>query len=200
MCKAESCVLDDSDICSVGFVLEDGSGLEDDASDIHVDIPLEDYDPVLRTKSNGQDELSSPQDRIEYTPQVDVTLQELNHELSNEQAWRPTGEQDSHRQGAPTVADFSSPGGLDFSSPASISELTRRHENGGHGHLDWPSFGTTLVAGGGAETSPTGSIPTPDVIPLPKPSRREAFLLHHFVRKIAPWVAYKPSLCSITAN
>lgn len=168
-------MLNKSDFCSVGFVLEDGSGLEDEAGDVHIDIPMDNYSPDNGSK--GKDELRASDDVMVYSLPADTSFQEPQIDPNDEQAWPPSVEPGSHAHGISTI---------DFSSPASISDLTKRHENASHGHLEWPSFG---LVGGGAETSPAGSLQTPsDTLPLPKPSRREAFLLHHFVRKLAPWV------------
>ena len=75
---------------------------------------------------------------------------------------------------------------LDIWSPSSIVELSRRYE----GVPDGPFTVSQLATPGKDATSPAVSLPTPGVSPLPALSHREAFLLHHYVQKIAPWVCF----------
>ncbi|KAF2159839.1 hypothetical protein M409DRAFT_70737 [Zasmidium cellare ATCC 36951] len=74
----------------------------------------------------------------------------------------------------------------DFSSPASIEELTKRHEDGLNATS--PSFCTPFPVGSTDGQSPTQSLPTPSAIPKPNLSRREAYLVQHFINKIGPWM------------
>ena len=171
--------------------MEDGSGLEDEGSDVHIDIPLDNYEPPPEAISDANEEVVNVGEATEYAGAIDSTFQDNTLDRPDEQLWEPTIDQDSRGVGAPAG---------DFSSPASISELTRRHDSISHGHLVWPTFSTPLVGGGGVVTSPAGSLPTPETVPLPKPSRREAFLLHHFVRKIAPWVGYHERNASLPVS
>jgi hypothetical protein len=70
----------------------------------------------------------------------------------------------------------------DYTSPASLADLSRRHESGRR--LTWGTgeYGF-LVAGDDHEGAPlpTSTAPT-------KLSHREAFLMQHFVQKLAPWM------------
>lgn len=74
----------------------------------------------------------------------------------------------------------------DFSSPASIEELTKRHEDSLTATS--PSFATLFPVGSTGGTSPAQSLPTPSAIPKPNLSRREAYLVQHFINKIGPWM------------
>ncbi|EME43115.1 hypothetical protein DOTSEDRAFT_132735 [Dothistroma septosporum NZE10] len=72
----------------------------------------------------------------------------------------------------------------DHSCPASIDELTRRHED----HLDaaTPDF-LALVPTGSKDGASTTSLPTPGLVPNLNLSRREGDLLQHFINKVGPW-------------
>ena len=74
-----------------------------------------------------------------------------------------------------------------FMVPATIEELTQRYEVGIFGHTATPT--TPLVGTSSHATSPA-SLPTPGANPFPQLSRREAFLLQHFIHRIAPWVRH----------
>lgn len=80
--------------------------------------------------------------------------------------------------GASPAANVESATNPDYLSPASISELTRRHEDGQVWSASTPNIPTD-------PTSPASVIFSGYRANL---SRREAFLLRHYVNKIAPWI------------
>lgn len=84
--------------------------------------------------------------------------------------------------------------GPDVSSPASIEELTRRHEDGLNETS--PSFTTPFPVGSTDGTSPVQSLPTPSAISRPSLSRREAYLVQHFINKIGPWM----DVCDLSSH
>ena len=93
----------------------------------------------------------------------------------------------SHGSSTPrpvTAIDTITAYAADFSSPASIVELQKRHEDGlgvlTPSAVSYP-FGIT------GEASPA-SLPTPGAISQPSLSRREAYLIQHFINKIGPWM------------
>ena len=83
------------------------------------------------------------------------------------------------RQGSTITADHL--------SPASITELTRRYEEDGRWAPIWSAGSVSYIAES-TVASPAVSLPTPGSIPLASLTCREAFLLQHFARKIAPWI------------
>jgi hypothetical protein len=159
-----------------GFVLEDGSGAEYDAGDnvdeqrmtdvnghnTHVDLPADFGD------------LSSPAMPRSAYGQSNVGPTVIN---ACETEWGLPGHTGELNYEAPS-----------FSTPATIGELSRRYEGG---IFEYPTTPITPLAGSSSNaTSPAGSLPTPGAHQRPQLSRREAFLLHHFVHKIAPWVRH----------
>lgn len=171
----------------LNFVLEDGTGLEYGTTDIDGMDDLEDY--ALPLNNDLFDELDRT-DAIERITGV------VNRDtLQNEDAAGPTLELEASRdqvwQGTPVppVENQAASLGVDLSSPASIEELTKRHEQGMYGsQIGGISIESPLVAGNDAEISPVASLPIPAGPSSPKLSRREAFLLHHFTEKLAPWL------------
>ncbi|KAM3417432.1 hypothetical protein BST61_g5678 [Cercospora zeina] len=73
----------------------------------------------------------------------------------------------------------------DYSSPASITELQRRHEDG-PGVTSTPTIAAFPV-GNASGASPI-SLATPGTVTKPNLSRREAYLVQHFINKIGPWI------------
>lgn len=75
----------------------------------------------------------------------------------------------------------------DYTSPASLSELSRRHEGGRR--LIWGTGEDGSLVGGSTHPSPdvvlSGDFATTAAANL---SHREALLMQHFVQKLAPWV------------
>ncbi len=78
---------------------------------------------------------------------------------------------------APTYAS-------NFSSPACIVELQKRHEDGPSTTIP---AGASFLTGNTASASPA-SLPTPGALAQPRLSRREAYLIQHFINKIGPWM------------
>ncbi|KAF2208648.1 hypothetical protein CERZMDRAFT_48636 [Cercospora zeae-maydis SCOH1-5] len=73
----------------------------------------------------------------------------------------------------------------DYSSPSSIAELQRRHEDG-PGVTSTPTIAAFPV-GNASGASPI-SLATPGTVTQPSLSRREAYLVQHFINKIGPWI------------
>ncbi|KAK3709107.1 hypothetical protein LTR37_011086 [Vermiconidia calcicola] len=143
----------------LNFVLEDGTGLEYGTTDIDGMDALDDY--ALPLNNDLFDELDRT-DAIERITGV------VNRDtLRDEDAAGPSLELEASRdqvwQRAPVqpVEVQAASLGVDLSSPASIEELTKRQRTG---------------------------LPIPAGPSSPKLSRREAFLLHHFTEKLAPWL------------
>lgn len=81
-----------------------------------------------------------------------------------------------------------SPATRSYLTPASVPELTRRYVFGVTGSTATP-YTPLGTASGSNAASPAISLPTPGSMPTRlKLSRREAFLVHHYTNKIAPWV------------
>ncbi|KAF7194924.1 Transcription activator AMTR1 [Pseudocercospora fuligena] len=83
----------------------------------------------------------------------------------------------------------------DFASPASIDELTRRHEDNAY-PVSTPSSVPFPV--GSTDGKSPASLPTPGSIPKPNLSRREAYLVQHFINKIGPWMDVCDLSCHMT--
>lgn len=94
-----------------------------------------------------------------------------------------------------TNQPHSSPTQRNYMTPASVPELTRRYVFGVTGSIETPY--TPLGTGAASNAaSPATSLPTPGSMPTRlKLSRREAFLMHHYINKIAPWVSNTLNSC-----
>ena len=169
----------DTDCWIVGFVFEDGLGLEYGHPEDVVNITnLRNDGMAQRDDSNdtGYDRFA-PEDPSQLAAQDEI-LRELFQTPAN------TGEVAPQTAINPQYETQAL--GIDFASPASIFELARRYEN--RGSINYIISSPLMQVGAGIAISPTNSIQTPGAAPWAKLSRREAFLVHHFVQKIAPWV------------
>ena len=157
-----------------GFVLEDGSGAEYDAVD---DV---DEQRVLDLNGHNTDIVSATGSRELSSPNVSRSTYDQSTAERTVLDERETG------WGAPDHINELNYEAPSFSTPATIGELSRRYKDG---IFVYPTTPTTPLAGGSSNaTSPAASLPTPGALQRPQLSRREAFLLHHFVHNIAPWV------------
>ena len=166
----------------VSFVLEDGSGVDGDATELDVLDVEDDANDFTQYSANLASQDGGPHSSEAL---AGATFDYGNHprDTSDEKPWQsPYVLQRSHG------AAFA----VDLSSPASIAELAKRHDDASYGGHSAAAPETPFAGSGSAVTSPADSLPTPGaaggVPPIPKPSRREAFLLQHFVEKLAPWV------------
>lgn len=76
----------------------------------------------------------------------------------------------------------------DVTSPASLSELSRRHEGGRR--LTWGTGEYGFLVGDSIQASPAqNTIRTPANTATIDLSHREALLVQHFIQKLAPWVS-----------
>jgi hypothetical protein len=75
----------------------------------------------------------------------------------------------------------------DYTSPASLADLSRRHEGGRH--LTWGTGENRFLAGSNVQESPTTE-PTQMAtnIAIIQLSHRESLLMQHFAEKLAPWI------------
>lgn len=164
----------------VSFVLEDGSGLEGGNEDLSGANNFENYDAPPEVERSTVERGNSTHDISSYRNAHEPSVLQNIEQLSTTE----------FEQNKDFAVHPSNPGtGLvaDISSPASIAELTRRHDEQIHGRvfsiLSVRTPGSTGTAG-----SPEGSLPTPGGPNVPRLSRREAFLIQHYVQKLAPWV------------
>lgn len=168
----------------VSFVLEDGSGTEYSAEGfegMEVDEGQrvgEDRDAGGILRADDKATLNGAENAME-ADDID-RFQRTMSGLPEPSGWAPTEVPDIRHH---------SPGLRSYMTPASVPELTRRYVFGvTTGSVGTPF--TPLGQGGGSNAaSPATSLPTPGSLPSRlKLSRREAFLMHHFINKIAPWV------------
>ena len=168
----------------VSFVLEDGSGTEYSAEGFEgMDVDEE---------RQGGEGVDAGGDAL---ADDEATLN--GGEIAMEQAEMERFQ--SHASGLPETSGWDSPAlpsahhhspvPRSYMTPASVPELTRRYVFGVTGSVGTPF--TPLGQGAGSNAaSPATSLPTPGSMPARlKLSRREAFLMHHFINKIAPWVS-----------
>lgn len=157
-------------------MLEDGSGVEYDATDVIERQQSLTLNETLRDESIHQ----------EYD--LDLSRNKADREIHDIPTPRQTQTEAINQYDQWNVTHASQYEAAAFATPASIGELTRRYEEGIFAFPTTPI--TPLAVGGSNVTSPAASLPTPGANPRPKLSRREAFLMHHFVHKIAPWVCH----------
>lgn len=106
------------------------------------------------------------------------------HVEGQQELGQQQNEADNHlgEDGAPTVAVNE-----DYKSPASLSELSRRHESGRYLSLGTGDYG--FLIGDSSQDSPViemaHTTANATAIDL---SHREALLVQHFIQKLAPWI------------
>ena len=148
----------------VSWVLEDGSGLE-------YGVPDEDDQPALNKQSRNET-LSGLRANANAPSPGDIARSNATiAALLNAAPESP-----KHQRSSAFIAAAS--------SPASVHELTRRHEETA---TSTPSYTVPFPVGSTLGASPS-SLLTPDPTVRPKLSRREAYLVQHFINKIAPWM------------
>ena len=164
----------------MSFVLEDGSGAEYEGTNLDLE------DVVEREKEYPA---SIPEDDEDFQAPVG-TFDYFAHEDDARQGDHAAESADhiARNQDMPWPCSQGAALGIDFSSPASIAELTQRDESISYANPLAPLPGAPFGTSNSTATSPATSLPTPRTVPRLKFSRREAFLLHHFVQKIATWV------------
>lgn len=157
-----------------GFVLEDGSGEEVISPEARANGSAQHQTnvPEAATQGDGNDALNllSPP-LVRHEPVSPIRRQGSSFALTPNVSWE-------QQFGASPAAHAESAANADYLSPASISELTRRHEEG----QLWSVGAHELPLD---PTSPASVVFTGHRANL---SRREAFLLRHYVNKIAPWI------------
>lgn len=159
--------------------MEDGSGVELDGPGLDLDDPTSRELPQPEiNQDNAFDPIDVPETSPDYTQEAQG---QDNYEVAfGGSPWQP--------RHASRPFNRSSILAIDFSSPASLAELAQRHEEITFATPVNPLPETPRDTSHSTVTSPAASLPTPGSVPRLKLSRREAFLLHHFVQKIAPWV------------
>lgn len=167
----------ESDNALVNFVLEDGSGLEYDADKLDCSRPAPDIETLDRDIIDPGGNPLQPDTPSYPTPDLNA-FRTAHHQEDVNQSSVPQ----QYLQGTGFHAGLQ--------SPASITELTRRHEDPGNGTF-LSSNSPVAASYSPAATSPT-SLPTPSALTIPRLSKREAFLLLHYIKKIAPWVCLPP--------
>jgi len=82
----------------------------------------------------------------------------------------------------------------DYTSPASLADLSRRHESGRR--LTWGTGEYGFLVGSNAQESPAAEQLQPPTITAPAElSHREALLMQHFAQKLAPWIDCCDPVC-----
>ena len=163
----------------IGFILEDGSGLEHDATDSYTSHIDELGDNGALNASYEDQNSLSVDDVLPNAIRDGGSLQQSNTIQQEERGWLAN---QTPRSDIRTARQE-----VDVSSPASIVDLTRRYEDNPNLSQGFTS-GAQLATGNSPALSPATSLLTPGGLPSLNLSRREAFLVHHFVHKIAPWV------------
>ena len=202
---------------ALAFILEDGAGAEygttnfiehDERSDEGVEIcDLRRSDTGLLSPPNVPTVLPpSGLQQADVGDQTNtVSSENIIVPTPTNPAWHPhtNGQQEQEQQSNEAVANSSDTVGNtapiaaiieDYRSPASLSELSRRHESGRR--LTWGTGECGFLIGDSSQDSPvfeTTQAPTSNtVIDL---SHREALLMQHFIRKLAPWIDCCDHIC-----
>ena len=166
----------------VSFVLEDGLGMEYAAEGFDMDMDERQIDAPPDLAADDEDTLNGAENDHDHEAIFDARNAETLAEVPA--TWQHS---------APAIGTQPSPLNRSYMTPASVPELTRRYVFGVTGQVESP-FSPLGHGTSGNAASPATSLPTPGSGPPPlKLSRREAFLMHHYINKIAPWV-YSHSL------
>lgn len=193
---------------AVGFVLEDGAGAEYGTADfIEQDERVEGDQEARRPSIAGPSipqrtdpalEHSAPATRRDAThPEETNPAMEIEvsprpiYQSPATVTWRPCFDQ--HGDTGGQLHDTARPQTRasavteDHNSPASLSELSRRHEGGRR--LTWSTGEYGFLVGDNIQASPAGNVVrTPGSTVTIDLSHREALLVQHFIQKLAPWV------------
>ncbi|KAM0719132.1 hypothetical protein Q7P37_005037 [Cladosporium fusiforme] len=191
---------------AVGFVLEDGAGAEygtadfieqEDRLDQRLEVAPElDAGIVIPPRAQSvpiephRQERSDPTGVESHTPAVETNLSPA---IATQSPAVISWHQHSDRQSevGSRLSDAARPhtraSGVaeDYTSPASLSELSRRHESGRR--LTWGTGEYDFLVGDSIEASPAGHARTPASMATIDLSHREALLIQHFIQKLAPW-------------
>lgn len=177
----------------VRFVLEDGLGLEYGATELEPGK----YESELPDPGDGSRmRQSGPGNRADD----ETTLNGIEPACEDEDGDEPMAESNAGvsrslplEQVSSTNCPSSTSAIHSYMTPASVPELTRRYVFGITGNVTTP-FTPPGIGPGSDAASPATSLPTPGSMPVRlKLTRREAFLMQHYIDKIAPWVWHLPS-------
>jgi hypothetical protein len=200
---------------AAGFILEDGAGAEygtadfiarDERRDEGVEIwypqqPEADLTspvntPVIPIESLQVGDIDDHTCAVEDTSTVGKSI--ISHPplpivpwqapLDEQQPQNPS-DADSHLDDVTTKSAHLSVIVKDYSSPAPLSDMTRRHESGRR--LTWDTSEYGYLVKDSVQCSPaTASTQTPDKMDTAPMVLldRDAFLMQHFTQKLAPWM------------
>jgi hypothetical protein len=200
---------------AAGFILEDGAGAEygtadfiarDERRDEGVEIwypqqPEADLTspvntPVIPIESLQVGDIDDHTCAVEDTSTVGKSI--ISHPplpivpwqapLDEQQPQNPS-DADSHLDDVTTKSAHLSVIVKDYSSPAPLSDMTRRHESGRR--LTWDTSEDGYLVKDSVQCSPaTASTQTPDKMDTAPMVLldRDAFLMQHFTQKLAPWM------------
>lgn len=193
---------------AVGFVLEDGAGAEYGTADF---IEQEDR-PGHEAAGPLEQALESsiPAPRVPDVPAEQHQHEALEPARAEVNVPAPEADpspapailspavpswqrhSDRHSETGSRFSDTTRPrtrasGGVeDYTSPASLSELSRRHESGRR--LTWGTGEYGFLVEDSIQDSPTGLVRAPESTATIDLSHRESLLIHYFIQKLAPWV------------
>lgn len=170
----------------VSFVLEDGIGGE---SGVAAD--RDDGDERGRQVDGGGEEAGPVDAMVDDEATLNAgenwTEQELMSLVASDGSDEPVAPPALDASLHPSY-QYTSPPTASFMTPASVPELTRRYVFGVTGSVATPY--TPLDRETGSIAASPATLPAPGSVPAPlKLSRREAFLMQHYIHKIAPWVS-----------
>lgn len=193
----------------LGFVLEDGAGAEYGTADFierhdeAVELPrLTEVDlvhlpttpitpivvPIETQQTNVPDrrpskcdtvmEIYAPLDSSPPLPPIEITQAPQGERQQNEATMNDVVVRDPTQLS--TIVE-------DYTSPASLADLSRRHESGRR--LTWGTGEYGFLVGDSVQESPAAeTAPASADVALTELSHREALLMQHFAQKLAPWM------------
>lgn len=193
---------------AVGFVLEDGAGAEYGTADFieqderpgqgpaaALELDAEPTIPPPRAQSIPAEPLQSERRDASLLQSNTIALVAAPSPAPAEQSphvisWQPHSDRLS--EAGSRLSDSARPhtrasaSAEDYTSPASLSELSRRHESGRR--LTWGTGEHGFLVRDSIQTSLAGHAKTPASSATIDLSHREALLIQHFIQKLAPWV------------
>lgn len=193
---------------AVGFVLEDGAGAEYGTADFIEQEDRPSHDLAAPPAQDAERLIPAPisacvtaeqhQHEVPEPGRAEVNVPVPEADPSPAPAilspavpsWHRHS--DRHSETGSRFSDTTRPrtrasGGVeDYTSPASLSELSRRHESGRR--LTWETGEYGFLVEDSIQDSPTGLVRAPESTATIDLSHRESLLIHYFIRKLAPWV------------
>ena len=160
---------------------------------------------MRQPNSDGQSHSTGDTSTMEINSVLDSPMLEPSHPLPAlpplESLLEPQDERQQNESGTQLSDTVLNPSHIsaiveDYTSPASLADLSRRHEGEGGRHLTWGTGERGFLIGGDTQESPAAEPAQMSANNAPMDlSHREALLMQHFAQKLAPWMDCCDPVC-----